>query len=147
MSLADWERAGWLIPHSTSAQEIADLLSIVERDLHDSAHEALSADWQLNIAYNAALQAAQAALAASGYRVSRSGSAHHRSIESLRLTVDLDASLVRRLDAFRMRRNITEYDRAGVTSPDEAEEMRELAVTVCACVVDWLQAHHTGLVS
>ena len=32
-----------MIPHSTSAEEIADLLSIVERDLHDSAQEPLIA--------------------------------------------------------------------------------------------------------
>ena len=86
MSLADWERAGWLTSHSTSRQEIADLLAVVERDLADSAAEAVSPDWQLNIAYNAALQAAKTALAAAGYRASRQRSAHYRTIESLRLT-------------------------------------------------------------
>jgi len=41
---------------------------VVERDLADSAAEGLSADWRMSIAYNAALQAATAALAAPGYR-------------------------------------------------------------------------------
>jgi hypothetical protein len=53
MSLKDWERNGWVIPHSPSANEIRDLLSVVERDLADSAAENLSADWRMNIAYNA----------------------------------------------------------------------------------------------
>lgn len=34
-----------------------DLLAVVERDLADSAAEGISADWRMNIAYNAALQA------------------------------------------------------------------------------------------
>jgi hypothetical protein len=57
-------RNGWLTTHTTSPAEIRDLLDVVERDLLDSATERLSADWRLNIAYNAALQAATAALAA-----------------------------------------------------------------------------------
>jgi hypothetical protein len=36
MSLADWANNGWLRPHKSSAQEIADLLAIVERDLADA---------------------------------------------------------------------------------------------------------------
>jgi hypothetical protein len=55
MSLIDWSRNGWLVPHRTSPGEIADLLAVVERDLADSASDRLSADWTLAIAYNAAL--------------------------------------------------------------------------------------------
>jgi hypothetical protein len=32
MSLKQWENDGWLHPHSSSAQEIFDLLAIVDRD-------------------------------------------------------------------------------------------------------------------
>ena len=145
MTLTDWELNGWLTPHTTSRQEIADLLSIVERDLRDCAQEGLSPDWQLAIAYNAALQAAQAALAASGYRATRGGSGHYRTIESLRHTISLDASTVRQLDAFRRRRNLTEYDRVGATSADEATEMRQLAKALRELVVGWLRAEHPRL--
>lgn len=133
--------------HTTSPEEIADLLAIVQRDLEDSVREGLSPDWQLNIAYNAALRAAQAALAASGYRVSRAASAHRRTIDSLRITVGLEPELVRHLDVFRRRRNITEYDRAGMTSADEAAEMHELAIEVRDRVVAWLREQHSGLVA
>jgi hypothetical protein len=54
MSLADWERNGWLTKHETSPNEVRDLLKVVERDLADSDAEGLSADWRMNIAYNAA---------------------------------------------------------------------------------------------
>ncbi len=59
MNLTDWERNGWLTPHLTSASEVRDLLAVVNRDLADSEAEGLSPDWRMNIAYNAALQAAR----------------------------------------------------------------------------------------
>lgn len=145
MSLSDWERSAWLTRHTTSPQEIDDLLAIVNRDLQDSVLGDLSADWRLNIAYNAALQAAKAALAASGYRTAKGTNAHHHTIQSLALTVGLDASSVRRLEVFRKRRNTTEYDHAGVTSQGEAEEMRVLAEAVRDKVVAWITANSPEL--
>jgi len=79
MSLPDWERNGWLQRHQTSSNEIRGLLAVVERDLTDSATEGLSSDWRMNIAYNAALQAATVALAAAGYRASRDQH-HYRNV-------------------------------------------------------------------
>ncbi len=109
MSLADWEQAGWLTPHRTSPQEISELLAIVQRDLHDSRARDVSADWRFNIAFNAVLQAAKAALAASGYRVARGADSHHRTLESLAHTIGLDSASIRRLAVFRKRRNMAEY--------------------------------------
>ena len=63
MSFADWVKNGWLVAHKTSKREIANLLGIVARDLKDSQAKDVSDDWRFAIAYNAALQAATAALA------------------------------------------------------------------------------------
>ena len=65
-------------------EEIQNLLRIVKRDLKDSQSKDLSNDWHFAIAYNAALQAATAALPAAGYRASRD-SHHYRVIQSLSL--------------------------------------------------------------
>lgn len=146
MSLNVWHGNGWLQPHKTTPQEIAGLLAIVDRDLHDSEAGALSADWRLNIAYNAALQSAKAALAASGYLAGKAGNAHYHTLQSLTLTIGLDAKTVARLDAFRKRRNSTEYDTAGITSDSEADEMRNLARSVSERVRAWLKQHHAHLV-
>ena len=54
MSLQQWHKNGWLRPHQTNRQQIADLLAIVERDLVDAQTSRLSCDWQFGIAYNAA---------------------------------------------------------------------------------------------
>lgn len=71
MSLADWLNNSWLVEHQSSAEEIAALLAVVERDLANATLEGLAEDWKLNIAYNAALQSATVALAAAGYRAAR----------------------------------------------------------------------------
>ena len=66
MNLQEWLNNNWLVEHKTSPQEIADLFGVADRDLSDCKSEGLSADWRMNIAYNAALQVATAALAATG---------------------------------------------------------------------------------
>jgi len=54
------------------------LLALADRDIAECRITGLSPDWLLNIAYNAALQASAAALAAAGYRASRVS--HHLRI-------------------------------------------------------------------
>lgn len=146
MTLADWARNGWLRPHQPSASEIRDLLAVVERDLRDSAAPAISSDWRLNIAYNAALQAATAALAASGYRASREQH-HYRVIHSLVGTIGADAALVILFDAFRKKRNTADYERAGTVSDTEATEMRSVALRLRDAVVAWLRRNHPDLLA
>jgi hypothetical protein len=144
MSLPDWERNGWLQSHKSSANEVRDLLAVVERDLADSAAENLSADWRMNIAYNAAMQAATLALAVSGYRASRDQH-HYRVIQSLRETLGTDASTVNTFDTFRKKRNTAGYDRAGLVSDADAKAMRTLAQRLKVEVAQWLRSHHPEL--
>ena len=112
MSFADWVNNGWLVAHKSSKQEIGNLLGIVARDLKDSQAKDVSDDWRFAIAYNAALQAATAALAASGYRAPRENH-HYRVIQSLELTIAKDAKFIRAFDVFRKKRNISNYDIGG----------------------------------
>ena len=146
MSLHDWANNGWLAKHQTSRQEIADLLGVADRDLHDCMVKDLSEDWQLAIAYNSALQSATAALAACGYRAARDAH-HYRVIQSLAHTVSADARLVAQLDAFRKKRNIGDYERAGLVSKAEAREMVTLARTLRQLVEEWLGQNHPNLLS
>jgi hypothetical protein len=122
MSLQNWLNNNWLKPHKTSPQEIKALLALADRDLIDCQVSVLSPEWQLNIAYNAALQAATAALAASGYRAARE-SHHFRVIQSLALTIEATVSLITQFDWFRKKRNIGGYERTGTISDQEAKEM------------------------
>lgn len=145
MNLADWERNGWLTKHKTSPGEIRDLLAVVDRDLKDSAAEAISADGRLNIAYNAALKAATAALAAAGYRATREQH-HYRVIQSLAGTIGAAPALIVVFESFRKKRNIADYERAGVASVVEAREMRAFARDLRDSVVSWLHRRHPQLI-
>ncbi len=144
-TLEDWLSYNWLVRHQTSKQEISSLLAISARDLAAAQLPDLPADWRLSIAYNAALQAANAVLAASGYRAEKSAQ-HYRIIQSLAHTINLDATTTERLDAFRKKRNISNYDRSGAVSGREADEMITLAHVVYTATQDWLKAHRPDLV-
>ena len=144
MSLSDWVTFGWVTIHHATREEIRALLAVADRDLKDSAVAGLSDDSQLGLAYNAALQAATAALAAAGYRSARDAK-HMRTIESLAFTIQLEPTAVRKFDAFRRKRNVSDYERAGSTSPREAAEMRAFAIDLRARVQAWLEGTHGEL--
>jgi hypothetical protein len=82
MSLQSWLQNGWLVQHTTSPEEIANLLALSDRDLAACQVTQLPTDWRFAIAYNAGLQAATAALAAAGYRATRDNH-HYRVIQCL----------------------------------------------------------------
>jgi len=146
MSLKNWLANGWLVEHKTSPQEITGLLEVADRDLKDCQSPGLSSDWQLNIAYNAALQAAAAALAAAGYRASREAH-HYRVIQSLAHTIKAELNLVNQFDKFRKKRNISGYELSGTISQQEANEMKSLAKTIREDVENWLRKNHPKLIS
>jgi len=53
--------------------------------------------------------------------------------------------MVARFDAFRKKRNLGGYERAGQASDGEAEEMHGLAVELRDAVLAFLRKHHKGL--
>lgn len=145
MSLSDWLRNGWLVEHKPSTPETRNLLGIADRDLRECELPGLSADWKLNIAYNAALQLGTVALAAEGYRATRE-SHHYRAIQSLEYTLGWTPAQVAELDRFRKKRNISDYDRAEAVSELEAKRMITIAQGLRHQVEGWLRSKHQSLV-
>jgi uncharacterized protein (UPF0332 family) len=145
MSLSDWLDKGRLVRHRPDRREIKELLSIADRDIADAQAEGISTDTQLSIAYNAALQLAVAALAAAGYRAGREAH-HYRAIQSLAFTIGASTDLIDQLDSFRKKRNISDYERAGAVSEQEAKEMLRLAKTLRKTVTTWLKTNHSELI-
>jgi len=143
-SLQSWLRNRWLVQHKSSSQEISNLFAISDRDLAACNTKTLPTDWRFAIAYNAALQAATAALAATGYRASRE-SHHHRVIQSLEFTLAPERKAIHTFDTFRKKRNISSYDVAGSVSDKEAKEMYELAAALRAKVEEWMRKNHPRL--
>lgn len=144
MSLQQWTENGWLRPHQTSAQEIADLLTIVTRDLAD-AEGNISADWRFGIAYNAALKLGTILLHASGYRPEKTLQ-HYRTITALPEILGKQwEDEADYLETCRRKRNIAEYDRAGVITEQEATELVTFCRELRQEVLDWLHQTHPKL--
>lgn len=116
MTLQDWLNNGWLKPHTSSPQEIKDLLDKVDRDIAEAAKEEITLDWRLAIAYNACLGCATIALRASGYRMPGGAGQHYRTIQSLRFTINPDSDIIISLEAISKKRATVSYDAAGTVT-------------------------------
>ena len=147
MSLQQWLKNAWLRPHRPSAEEVAALLEVIERDLVTSSDARLNADWRFAIAYNAALQSAALALKASGYDTPKGSNSHERTIDSLAFTIEADKRLIETLQAYRSKRGGGVYEKVGIASDAEIEELVALAVGLRDDVLTWLKEHHPGFLS
>ena len=144
MTLAEWLSNGWLTRHTVEASEVEQLLNLAERDIQVAGLAGLTPDWVFNIAYNAVIQAATAALAASGYRASRDEH-HYRILQSLKHTIGADSVLLSQLDKCRKKRNMSTYELAGIISEHEAIQMVETARQLTERIRVWILKEHPTL--
>ncbi|MDZ4246633.1 MAG: hypothetical protein U1D67_05905 [Dehalococcoidia bacterium] len=71
---------------------------------------------------------------------------HYWTIQSLAFTLQEDNRTVRRLDKFRQKRNISDYEMSGTVTEKEATEMLALARSLHQNVEAWLKKNHPELV-
>lgn len=146
MSLERWTENGWLREYKTSAQEVANILALVARDLTDAEREEISNDWRFNIAYNAGLQLATIVLYAAGYRAGRGEGKHYRVIQALPLAMGSELSPKRDyFDNCRRKRNVSEYDAAGTISAKEAGDLLQIVREFKIEVENWLKQNHPAI--
>ena len=112
MSLEKLVQLGWYKAEPSSAKEIADLFSIVDRSQADLAVKGISDDLRFHAAYNAILTLANIALRANGFRVSLGQGHHQRVIESLEHTLTTQDTAtrekwVRKIKSHSQKRNAT----------------------------------------
>lgn len=138
MSLENLLARGRLKEHKTSIKEITDLLKVVERDIADASIKELSSDRCFATAYNAVLQLATIALYCKGYRPT--GTGHHFTVfQTLKHTLGEEGQdLADYFDACRVKRNMTDYDRAGQVPDKEAKELLNEAMIFKRKINDWL---------
>ena len=101
-----------------------NMRALVTRDLADAAIASLSANRRFAIAYNAALQAANMAIACAGYRiVSKIG--HHRvSLESTKVVLGKAAhKYADYFETCRRKRNLIDYSFSNVATETEVKEI------------------------
>jgi len=143
--LEQWLGNAWLKAVPTSRQEIANLLSIVDRDMKD-ATGAISPDWQFGIAYNAALKLCTVLVRAQGFRAAH-GLQHYRTIMAMPLILGASKNDdARYLDTCRSKRNKVEYDYVGGATAEDAKELLDFVNELRAEVLAWLSDHHPELI-
>ena len=145
MSLTDLASEGKFKTHKTSKAEIDQLLAVFDRDIADAKITGLSTDRRFVMAYGSALSISIAALAACGYRAASEGH-HYWMIQSLAFTLGTDPKTVDKLNKFRQKRNIADYERIGMASEKEVREMLDLANKLRLDFVEWLKKNHPELI-
>jgi len=142
MTLEQWERNSWLKKHQVGPEEIANLFSIIDRDLKDAAESELSADWRFGISYNAVLTLCSVLLYCEGYRPNKGNLGHYYTLESLGEILPSRKNDSEYLQSCRSKRNIVEYDYAGGTTESEAWELIEFARELRGDVLQWIKSQH-----
>lgn len=143
-TLQDWAEHGWLSPYQPTAQEVANQLREVDRELSDAGQN-ISADSRFVIAYNAALRLAAVALSAASFRASRE-QRHYRTIVSLPVVIGGELSeMTEFLDHCRVKRNDVTYESVGAISTAEADELVSSVLELKRVVLQWLAKEHREL--
>jgi len=119
-------------------------MAVADRGLRDARIEELSPDARIGLAYQAALAAGAAALAAAGYRAMRERH-HERVIDSLLHTLRAEARLVSELHRWRRARNTMTYERLGTVTLPEAGKFVEFVEGLRGRVTNWLAKEHPKL--
>jgi hypothetical protein len=132
--------------HRTSKRELDDLRALIARDLADAAIAGLSADRRFATAYNAALLAANMAIACAGYRVTAKVGHHRVSFDSVPLALGRAAKKYSAyFDTCRRKRNDIDYTRAQVATDTEAAEIRARAAEFYEVVEAWIESTSPAL--
>jgi hypothetical protein len=110
--------------HKTSKKELDNMRALIARDLADASIAGLSADRRFATAYNAALQAANMAIACVGYRIMSKVGHHRVSLESTKHV--LGKPMHKYADYFETcwrKRNTIDYTFSNVATETEAKEI------------------------
>jgi hypothetical protein len=115
--------------------------ALVARDLADSKVAGLSADRRFATAYNAALQAANMAIACAGYRVTAKTGHHKVTIDSATFALGNAADkYAAYFERCRRKRNVIDYTRSSVATESEAIEIVQQATDFYEFVETWIDA-------
>ena len=120
--------------------------ALVARDLADATVEGLSADRRFATAYNAALQAANMAIACAGYRVTAKVGHHKVAVDGVKLALGTSADeYAEYFEICRRKRNVIDYTRSHVVTDTEAKEILEKAREFYDLVEGWIDSKFPNL--
>jgi hypothetical protein len=147
MSLEQWLRNAWLQRNEPTVAQIQRLLQVVDREISDAQAAGLSADGRFQHAYDAALRLCMISLLASGYQVPKGKGRHKRAIDSLPYTLGGRWSdTANHIERCSRLRGQVMYERIGLVSEQDADDLLDTAKQLRTDVIDWLKANHPALV-
>jgi hypothetical protein len=145
VSLENLLKIGQLKAHPVDAEEIERLLLAAQRNLRDALVTSISTETRFDAAYKGIMQSALAALMLHGYRPDTNRPGHHMTVvQSISLTIGVEARGIAVLDALRRQRNIADYtgDDVDLSTVEHCiDEARQLIDDVFA----WRMAHRPNL--
>lgn len=145
MSLENLLKIGQHKAHPVDAEEIERLLQAAQRNLRDAQVTSISTETRFDAAYKGIMQSALAALMLHGYRPDTNRPGHHMTVvQSVSLTIGVEAKRIAVLDALRRQRNIADYtgDDIDLSTVEHcAAEARRLIDDVLA----WRKTHRPHL--
>src|ERR1700735_1282363 len=132
--------------HKTSKKELDNMRALIARGLADADLAGLSADRRFATAYNAALQAANMAIACAGDRIVGKVGHHPGSFESTKMVVGKAAhKYADYFETCRRKRNTIDYTFSNVATDTEAKEIVVQAKQFYVEVEDWITKNHPAL--
>jgi hypothetical protein len=110
VSLENLLKIGQIKAHPPDGEEIEQLLNAARRNLRDARVTSISPETRFDAAYKAIMQSALSALMMHGFPPNTNRPGHHMTVvQSLPLTVGLEATRVAVLDTLRRQRNVADY--------------------------------------
>jgi uncharacterized protein (UPF0332 family) len=124
MNLEDLLKEGLIERAPVNLELVKELLALAERDLEDAegSLQRKRYDWAYAIAYNSMLQAGRAFMHSRGFRP-HAASTHLATVKFVQVELSHRFGiLVKIFNKCRIKRHKVIYERAGLISPNEAEE-------------------------
>ena len=146
MKLYKMEERGYLARIAPSKDDMAHLITAIQRRLMDAKNETVTRENRLQQAYQSILQVAIAALHAKGYRLKSKPAHHVMAIESLEHTVGIERRLRDYYQSLRKRRHDVIYDAIISVSERDLEEAIERAEGLFTAFREWLRKEQPELV-
>ena len=126
-------------------EELARYLERIRRKLADSRQGSISLDSRFDLAFEALLQIALAALRANGYRTTSAAGHQQLSIQALPKTLGVDPTRVRALEEFRKKRSAGLYLAEFEPSAAEVDALVQAVERLQKDFAAWLKAKRPDL--
>ena len=128
-------------------QEISRYLIKIRRRTEDAAKSAVSLESRFDIAFEALLLIALAALRANGYRATSEAGHQRLVIRLLPESIGIDPVEIRIMDEFRKKRSLGLYEADFDPSDEEVKAVTDSVRSLLERLEIWLSAHRPDLIA